>query len=303
MIVNGRTVNASCFSTPALFAPRLAALGVPVMTINHNVELDFYNLTMTSLLLWALVLRVVRRNEMAALLHSTVNPCMTTHDADRFRSAYNLEGNTAHSPLGTFEMFQEVPAPAVAMRKNAEEGFCLAITGSLCDYQTIDGVRWFIGYIYPLLKKAMPDAQVILAGSLPLPEISDLAKKPGVRLIPNPESIDAIVQQAQVYLAPTRLGSGLKLRLKGGLRLGLPVVSHAVSARGCEGFFPDPFFQTFTTPEDCIAALLRVRDRLPLDMAIRQQIESIYKEQFMFPAGLVRLREILERHVPASSLP
>ena len=285
------------------FAARLVRRGVPVVTMHHNVEVDYVGSTLATPVLRPFLLPVIRSNERDALRHSSLNLCMTDRDAARLRTVYGLPAKTVFAPLGSFETFDQQPPVARADGADTASAFNLVITGSLCDYQTVDGIRWFISDIFPLVKKAAPDVRLVLAGRSPSPEVVNLAKTEGIQLGPNPADMDAITGKAHVYLAPTRLGSGLKLRLRDALRLGMPVVSHEVSARGYEGLFPNPLFQTFTTPEQCVAALLRVRARLPLGAAIRQQLQGIYEGHFSFPAGLARLRGILASSLPATALP
>ena len=64
-------------------------------------------------------------------------------------------------------------------------------------------------------------------------------------MIPNPESIDDIITDSDIYLCPTRLGGGIKLRVMDGLRLGIPVITHSCSARGYDYFIDKPYFKVF----------------------------------------------------------
>lgn len=285
------------------FAPRFEALGVPVITMHHNVEADYVHSTETTPLIRSLLLHIVKTAEKQALMHSSINLSMTSHDTDRLRKFHAIDSGVAIETLGTFETIDTPPPPLLVDTLPMSRPWHIVITGSLCDYQTIDGIHWFLQNIHPKLKSSAPGLQITIAGRSPTPGILDLARKAGVSILSNPANMDIITQQADIYLGPTRLGSGLKLRLKDGLRMGLPIVAHSVSARGYRELIPDPLFQSFDTPDECVSALLRLLPLLPLDLATRRDIQHRYLEQFSFSAGLARLQRILEAHLPASECP
>jgi len=147
----------------------------------------------------------------------------------------------------------------------------------------------------PRIKLAIPHAAVTISGRLPAKPIIALARIPGVQVIANPPDMDRIIQSAHVYVAPTRVGSGLKLRLKDGFRLGLPIVSHAISAKGYRDVFPKPLLQTFTTADECVSALVKLY-RNDICATDRLDIQRRYVDQYSFNSGVVRLRRILAAH-------
>ena len=62
---------------------------------------------------------------------------------------------------------------------------------------------------------------MIIAGRNPAAILIEKCKcLPNVTLIPNPENMQDILMQGDVYICPTRLGGGLILRIMDGLRLG-----------------------------------------------------------------------------------
>ena len=89
-------------------------------------------------------------------------------------------------------------------------------------------------------------SEVIISGRNPDQRIIDTCSKiSNVRLIPNPKDMSDIIRMADIYICPTRLGGGLKLRIMDGLRLGLPIITHSCSARGYDVFKNTGFFYSF----------------------------------------------------------
>jgi len=278
------------------FAPVLAKMGVPVVTMHHNVESDYVGST-TGSLLRPLVLRAIRRNESLALLHSAVNLTMTDEDATRLRLQYGIGACTAMDVLGTFEPFDRAPLPVSFDRCSAKASCHMIMTGSLCDRQTEDGVAWFATKILPRVKSRVPYADLTVAGRQPSQLLQRLARDCGFRVVANPADMDALVCEADLYVAAVRLGSGLKLRLSDALRCGLPVLCHPVSACGYQELYPPPLLQTFTSADEFVAVLGRTQSLLPLAPSLRKSIQSTYSAAFSFSSGVARLFAILRQHL------
>ncbi len=274
------------------FAPRLAGMGIPVVTVHHNVEVDYIASTESNVLLRPRLVHVIRKNERMAVHHSSINLAMTREDQERLRDLYGMAEGRATEVLGTFARFDRLSPTTPDVESPDRRPFHVVTTGSLCDAQTVDGVAWFLTEIYPRLKARVPDVMVTVAGRAPTSKVRRLVAQAGVRLVPDPGEMDAVVRHADVYVAPFRLGSGLKLRVSDGLRCGLPVVSHAVSARGYADLLPSPLLQVFRWPDECVAALERVR-LAPPDLATRRRIQTLYVQRFSFSAGVARLSAIL----------
>ena len=70
-----------------------------------------------------------------------------------------------------------------------------------------------------------------------------------VELIPNPEDMNKVIGSGDIYICPTRVGGGLKLRIMDGLKLGLPVITHDCSSRGYDAFYGTPYLKSFSNKE------------------------------------------------------
>ena len=97
-----------------------------------------------------------------------------------------------------------------------------------------------------------------------------------------------LLQRARCYLCPTDRGGGIKLRIMDGLRNGLPVISHAVSARGYAPFLGSVLF-TYTDPESFRTALDRFL-AAPSDPAA---VQELYHRHFSFESCLETLSKWL----------
>jgi len=85
--------------------------------------------------------------------------------------------------------------------------------------------------ILPILRGSYPSATLRLAGACPTPEISALAG-PGVDVTGAVASLRPYLNASRVFVAPVRLGSGVKGKVLEAFAAGLPVVASSRVAAG-----------------------------------------------------------------------
>lgn len=259
---------------------------IKVITIHHNVERQYHKDNKTIESFGGLYTGYINKNEKKALLNSDLNLAISKEDMIEYRKLYDLPSNIPLEYLGCFE-YKERESKMILSQP---ERLTLAITGSLGDYQTEDGINLFIRKLYPLIIDKYPDIHIIIAGRNPGKRLTENCKRRGIELIANPMDMDAIISKASVYIAPTRLGSGLKLRLMDGLRNGKAILTHPVSARGYDPFFDKSYFKRYHSAADFMIQL----NNLLSQSFNPNHIKSDYRQYFSFQNGLERLKKILD---------
>ena len=261
--------------------------GVRTVTIHHNVEPEYVRDNTPNPLLRALLVHHVRCAERNSFFLSDYNLFLTQQDFDAFLTLYG-ENKKTNRVLGTFE-FKDLPS--ISHKEFNDKEVTIAITGSLCTVQGVDGIRYFFDELYPSLPL---NVGVIISGRKPTDEIIHMCEQhERVKLVPNPEDMNSIINQADIYVCPTRLGGGLKLRVMDGLRLGIPVISHTCSARGYDDFEGSDFFQSFNDKKGFKEALTKVLNNYESGIITREIIQKQYAFAFSYEVGLSRLKEII----------
>ncbi len=272
-----------------LVAP-LRARGVRSAVLHQNFERDYHRDNRTALSFQGRFTGLVARLERNAYLQADVNLFLSAADRARFEVAYGpCPGRNV--VLGVFEP-EPLPLPPPSRGSVPPS---LVLTGTLNSPQTVDGIRDFIHTAYPLLRSRFPQIQVILAGRSPAPLVARFAEaeREAVSLFPDPPDMAPILARASLYCCPIHSGGGVKLRVMDGLRHGLPVLTHSVSARGYDAFLAKPYFRTYRDAPsfaDGLAALLDWRLHHPDGSLIQQD----YLASAGFDAGCDRLRAALE---------
>ncbi len=101
--------------------------------------------------------------------------------------------------------------------------------------------------------------------------------------------MDEVLKKGDIYICPTNLGSGIKLRIMDGLKWGMPVLTHKVSARGYEELERRNILKVYDTIESFKSKLKSLLDE-PIN---KSEILSTYDSLFSFQSGIKRLSETL----------
>jgi glycosyltransferase involved in cell wall biosynthesis len=108
----------------------------------------------------------------------------------------------------------------------------MSFTGAL-DYQpNIEAVLFAADAIWPRVHAAVPDAQFVIAGRDPVPEVRALAARPNVELAANVPSMADVVGHSWVSIAPMRSGVGIKNKVLEAWACARPVVMSRLATNG-----------------------------------------------------------------------
>jgi sugar transferase (PEP-CTERM/EpsH1 system associated) len=106
--------------------------------------------------------------------------------------------------------------------------------GTMHYYPNIDAAQHFFHTMYPALRSAIPDVQVLIVGHSPPPEIQQLSTLPGVTVTGSVPDVRPYMARSWIMVVPLRLGGGTRLKIVESMAAGLPVVSTTVGAQGLD---------------------------------------------------------------------
>jgi glycosyltransferase involved in cell wall biosynthesis len=109
----------------------------------------------------------------------------------------------------------------------------LLFTGTLSYPPNADGLRWLLGEIWPRIRAARPDAELVVVGR-DSPVAQSEVVTDGVTIAGWVPAMAPYFAAASAVLVPIRSGGGTRLKVLDGLASGRPVVSTSVGAEGIE---------------------------------------------------------------------
>ena len=125
-----------------------------------------------------------------------------------------------------------VPKAAFADRTGPGDPRALLFLGALDWRPNVEAVRWFLGTAWPLVRRAVPDARFLVAGSNPPPELLRSVAGEGVRFLGRvPDARDFLASGAAMVV-PLLSGAGMRVKILEAMALGVPVVSTRLGADG-----------------------------------------------------------------------
>jgi sugar transferase (PEP-CTERM/EpsH1 system associated) len=160
--------------------------------------------------------RVMKQYDLAlACSEEDIAYLQTTHGADNLRLLPN------GVDLDTF----------YPRAHDYSDNHTLLFTGNMDYAPNVDAVLYFHSEILPLIKKAHPTVQFIIAGQKPVEAVRTLASE-GVVVTGFVKDLAAKYNEASVVVAPLRFGAGTQNKVLEAMAMGIPVVCSNVGFTG-----------------------------------------------------------------------
>ena len=259
--------------------------GLRVIVIHHNYEYEYVR-DNSPAILRPIDLFWIERVEREAVQKADLNLVLSRQDMLLLSKAFTNGRTDNFALLGVFEYASHQPQ---TLNETSAKANHFIITGNLSAVQTRQSLLPWLNSYFPILKEVVPEAHLTIAGKNPDNTLTQLCKERGIELIPSPVSMAPYLQKAACYICPVDLGGGVKLRVMDGLKNGLPVIAHKVSARGYDQFVEQGCLLPYSDPQSFRQALEQYK-HLALK---RNDILHTYQRLFTFQAGVDNLRNIL----------
>jgi glycosyltransferase involved in cell wall biosynthesis len=275
-------------------ARRLHRLGVPCITLFHNVEAEYFGASESGLMK-ALKVRAADLNDRLAFSFSAASVFLSQFDARLMR------GRSVQLIPGASTVEEGFFSPRArqgdeSLPSHPAAGAEVLLNCSLGLLQNRPGIMAFLESWQSLAHlPSMQQASLTLAGANPAPELIALAQSlPRVSVCANPSDaeMDSLFARCRVCVSTIDAGSGIKVRVAEALRRGRPVVATPHSCLGYERI--DSRVLRCSRIRDMDRALEEV-----LEWPIPGELESIARHEFehklCFEVGRGWLGELLQR--------
>ena len=214
------------FDLTALYARHLA--GVPRIWTQHDAgSIAFFGSYFREMAGWRKILQVGEWRRRVAFVRQAgtwFDRVVVMTPTDRVRLSRVIPARKIRSISTGVETAYFTP-PAEPRQEAAPR---IVYVGHYPHYPNEDKV-------WPAIRRARPDARFFAVGSSPTPAVRRLETDlPGITVTGTVDDVRPYLKSATVFVAPIRLGEGIKGKILEALATGLPVVATRRSLRGLE---------------------------------------------------------------------
>jgi glycosyltransferase involved in cell wall biosynthesis len=108
----------------------------------------------------------------------------------------------------------------------------LVFVGSMDWMPNIDGMRWFLAHVFPLIRQGKPDCRLAIVGRNPPQALLDAAKDSYITITGTVPDVRPFLWQSALSVVPLRVGGGTRLKIFEAMAAGTPVISTTIGAEG-----------------------------------------------------------------------
>lgn len=216
--------------------------------------------------------------------------------ADTAETVLAINGSTAREFAERGHRDVRVLGHAVAIRPTPEPFASrkgLLFVGPTVNEKTpnTDSIVWFVDHVLPILRRSLgPDLRLKLVGNAKAEAVH--ARSEGLDIMGVVPDLTEVYRQARVFVAPTRFGAGVPLKVVDAAAHGVPIVLTSMLA-GQLGWSHDNEVLVADSAEDFADACLRLHHDQDLWNRIRNNALTSVERDF----GLPRFDRVVARVV------
>jgi polysaccharide biosynthesis protein PslH len=257
-----------------------ARLGAASVLFTHNVEAEIFRRHAAVAsdpfrrALWGSQGKKMQQFEDAAARRFDAVVAVSERDGNHFRAVLGHD-RVVVIPTGVDLDYFSFAERSVRV---PHDGGTMVFTGSMDWLANVDGVRYFMDDVWPLIARARPRTKMVVVGHSPPRHLVRAAEERRLAwtFTGFVDDVRPPVRDADVYVIPLRVGGGTRIKAYEAMAMGCPVVSTSIGVEGLP----------VTPDRDCLiadghaalsAAVLRLLDdgvaRRKLAMNARRLVE------------------------------
>jgi len=172
----------------------------------------------------------------------------------------------------------------------------IVFIGAYRHLPNMDGLRWFLREVFPLLRDALPGLRLTVIGANPPPEALALAA-PDVHIAGHVPDLGPVYNTCRLSIAPLRFGAGVKGKVLLSLGYGVPVVGTRLAAEG--SYLVDgENVRLADAPADFARAIVEVYTQPDVWLRLSRGGLDTVAQHFSFGSARRQLLELLAASLP-----
>ena len=175
------------------------------------------------------------KREIASIYRSDVSLMISDYEMDLLINHFKIDNSLLHYVPFLLDpiLKKDNQWPSFSEREHF-----LSI-GNFLHEPNWDAVLFLKQFIWPLIRKQLPKAEIHIYGAYPSKKVFDLNNlKEGFLIKGRADSLERVMKKTKVCLAPLRFGAGIKGKLIDAMQFGVPSVTTDIGAEAMHGEYP-----------------------------------------------------------------
>ncbi len=177
------------------------------------------------------------------------------------------------------------------------DGRTVMFFGAINYFPNVDGLRYLLRDVWPLVERSHPEARLKIVGQHPTPEVLAF-RSPRVEVTGRVDDLRPHLSSAAVTIVPLRIGGGTRFKILEAMAMARPVVSTSLGAEGIDAQ-PGRDILIADDPATLAAALGRVLDTPALGVEMGARGRALVEERYSWTAASMRLETFLRELLAA----
>ena len=175
----------------------------------------------------------VARREIASILRSDLSLIISRYELELLKTLFKVDESLLLYLPFLEEKLDETIIHSWPLYEKRQH---FVTIGNFLHEPNSDSVVFLKEDIWPLIRQALPKAELHIYGAYPIPKIMQLHNpKQGFLIKGRAENAKEVISKARVCLAPLRFGAGLKGKLLDSMLCGTPSVTTRIGAEAMHG--------------------------------------------------------------------
>lgn len=172
-------------------------------------------------------------------------------------------------------------------------------TGVLNYPPNVDGLQWFCGEVWPLVRQRFPESRFRIVGRDPTLAVHRLGRLPGVAVVGEVPDVRPFLARAAVAVAPLRIARGIQNKVLEAMAMARPVIASPAALEGLEPA-PGEAACRATTPSEWCARACELFGSPENRRRVGARARQFVEQHHSWEACLRPLEQILDLPAPAT---
>lgn len=177
--------------------------------------------------------------------------------------------------------------------------FNILFIGTLTWQANIEGIRWFIEKVFPVIEKKYPNVNVDIIGKFNRASFNDIQSQ-NIHFLGFVDDLEEYMKKATVFICPLFFGSGMKLKIIEAMYRGIPFVTTKIGIENIKYFdekhtYEYPYAGIVTdNPDEFAAGILTLYEDEGKWSALSKTARLIASNEYQWKDEIERFNKVID---------